>query len=67
MVEWLVKKMKPVVERLFAQLKKALNRDVTDYELQLFFAYEHQKKVNKILKKEFKKQKIEQFKKANSK
>ena len=67
LVEWLVKKMKPVVERLFAQLKKALNRDVTDYELQLFFAYEHQKKVNKILKKEFKKQKIEQFKKANSK
>ena len=66
-VEWLVKKFKPVVERLFAQLKKALNRDVTDYELQLFFAYEHQKKVNKILKKEFKKQKLEQYKKAHNK
>jgi len=67
LVEWMVKKFKPVVERIFAQIKKALNRDVTDYELQLFFAYEHQKKVNKILKKEFKKQKIEQFKKANNK
>lgn len=67
LVEWMVKKFKPVVERLFAQLKKALNRDVTDYELQLFFAYEHQKKVNKILKKEFKKQKLEQYKKAHNK
>ena len=62
-VEWLVKKFKPVVERLFAQIKKALSKDLTDYEIQLFFAYEHQKKVNKILKKEFKKQKLEQHKK----
>ena len=62
-VEWLVKKFKPVVERLFAQIKKALSKDLTDYELQLFFAYEHQKKVNKILKKEFKKQKLEQHNK----
>jgi len=67
LVEWMVKKFKPVVERIFAQIKKALNRDVTDYELQLFFAYEHQKKVNKILKKEFKKQKLEQYKKAHNK
>ena len=63
LVEWMVKKMKPVVERIFAQIKKALSKDLTDYELQLFFAYEHQKKVNKILKKEFKKQKLEQHKK----
>ena len=67
LVEWMVKKFKPVVEGIFAQIKKALNRDVTDYELQLFFAYEHQKKVNKILKKEFKKQKLEQYKKAHNK
>jgi uncharacterized transporter YbjL len=60
LVEWMVKKMKPVVERIFAQIKKTLSKDLTDYELQLFFAYEHQKKVNKILKKEFKKQKLEQ-------
>ena len=66
-VEYMVKKFKPVVERIFAQIKKAMSKDLTEYELQLFFAYEHQKKVNKILKKEFKKQKIEQFKKANNK
>ena len=62
-VEWLVGKMKPIIERLFAQAKKVLSKDLTDYELQLFFAYEHQKKVNKILKKKFKNQKIEQRKK----
>ena len=63
LVEWMVKKFKPVVERIFAQAKKALSKDLTDYELQLFFAYEHQKKLNKTLKKEFKKQKLEQHKK----
>ena len=63
MVEWMVKKFKPVVERIFAQIKKAMSKDLTDYELQLFFAYEHQKKLNKTLKKEFKKQKLEQHKK----
>jgi len=66
-VEYMVKKFKPVVERIFAQIKKAMSKDLTDYELQLFFAYEHQKKINKILKKEFKKQKMDQFKKANNK
>jgi len=65
-VEYMVKKFKPVVERIFAQIKKAMSKDLTDYELQLFFAYEHQKKVNKILKKEFKKQKLEQHKKYYS-
>ena len=67
LVEWMVKKFKPVVERLFAQAKKALSKDLTDYELQLFFAYEHQKKLNKTLKKEFKKQKLEQHKKYYNK
>ncbi len=66
-VEWMVKKFKPIVERIFAQIKKALDKDLTDYELQLFFAYEHQEKINKKLKKEFKKQKIDQYKKANNK
>ena len=67
LVEWMVKKMKPIVERIFAQIKKALDKDLTDYELQLFFAYEHQQKINKTLKKEFKKQKLAQYKKANNK
>lgn len=66
MVEWMVKKFKPVVERIFAQAKKVMSKDLTDYELQLFFAYEHQKKINKTLKKEFKKQKLEQHKKYYS-
>jgi len=67
LVEWMVKKFKPVVERIFAQIKKAMDKDLTDYELQLFFAYEHQQKINKTLKKEFKKQKLEQYKKHHSK
>ncbi len=67
MVEWMVKKFKPVVERIFAQIKKRLSKDLTDYELQLFFAYEHQQKINKKLGKEFKKQKLDQYKKANNK
>ena len=67
MVEWMVKKFKPIVERIFAQAKKAMSKDLTDYELQLFFAYEHQEKVNKRLKKEFKKQKLDQYKKHHSK
>jgi len=66
LVEWMVGKMKPIVQRIFAQAKKALSKDLTDYELQLFFAYEHQKKLNKTLKKEFKKQKLEQHKKYYS-
>ena len=67
LVEWMVKKFKPIVERIFAQAKKAMSKDLTDYELQLFFAYEHQQKINKKLKKEFKKQKLDQYKKANNK
>ena len=66
-VEWMVKKFKPMVERIFAQINKMRKKDLTDYEIQLIFAYEHQKKVNKILKKEQKKQKLEQYKKANNK
>ena len=66
LVEWMVKKFKPIVERIFAQIKKRMSKDLTDYELQLFFAYEHQQKINKKLKKEFKKQKLDQYKKANN-
>ena len=65
LVEWMVKKFKPVVERIFAQINKMRKKDLTDYEIQLIFAYEHQKKINKLLKKEQKKQKLDQYKKAN--
>ena len=67
LVEWMVKKFKPVVERIFAQINKMRKKDLTEYEIQLIFAYEHQKKINKLLKKEQKKEKLLQFKKANNK
>ena len=70
MVEWMVKKFKPIVQQIFIRGKKLLSRDLTDYELQLFFAFEKDmkmKKVNKLLKKEFKAEKKEQYKKFHSK
>ena len=69
-VEWLVGKMKPIVQQIFVRGKKLLNRDLTPYELQVFFAFEKSqslKKVNKLLKKEQKNQKKEQYKKFHSK
>lgn len=69
-VEWMIKKFKPVIERLYAQVKKMLNRDLTNYELQLFFAFEKQvqmKKVAKLLKKEQKQEKLRQYKEMKSK
>lgn len=70
LVEWMVKKMKPIVQQIFVRGKKLLSKDLTDYELQLFFAFEKDmkmKKVNKLLKKEHKKQKQEQYKKYHDK
>ena len=70
MVEWMVKKFKPIVQQIFIRGKKLLSRDLTDYELQLFFAFEkdmQMKKVNKLLKKEFKTEKKEQYKKFHTK
>ena len=70
LVEWMVKKMKPIVEQLFVRGKKLLSRDLTPYELQVYFAFEKNqslKKVNKLLKKEQKNQKKEQYKKFHSK
>jgi len=69
-VEWMVGKMKPVVQQLFVRGKKLLNRDLTPYELQVYFAFEKTaslKKVNKLLKKEQKTEKKEQYKKFHSK
>jgi len=67
MVEWMVKKLKPIVNQLFIRGKKLLNRDLTPYELQLFFASELDKKNLKLLKKEWKKEKVDQYKKAHNK
>ena len=70
LVEWMVNKMKPVVQQIFVRGKKLLNRDLTPYELQIYFAFEKSqslKKVNKLLKKEHKNEKKEQYKKFHSK
>jgi len=70
LVEWMVKKMKPIVEQIFVRGKKLLSRDLTPYELQVYFAFEKSaslKKVNKLLKKEQKREKKEQYKKFHSK
>jgi hypothetical protein len=40
LVEWMVKKMKPIIQQLFVRGKKLLNRDLTPYELQVYFAFE---------------------------
>jgi hypothetical protein len=70
LVEWMVGKMKPIVQQIFVRGKKLLNRDLTPYELQIYFTFEKSqslKKVNKLLKKEQKNQKKEQYKKFHSK
>ena len=64
-MEWLVAKMKPIVQQIFVRGKKLLNRDLTPYELQIYFAFEKEtqlKKVAKLLKKEQKAEKLKQFK-----
>lgn len=70
LVEWMVGKMKPIVQQIFVRGKKLLSRDLTPYELQIYFAFEKSqslKKVNKLLKKERKKEKQEQYKKFHAK
>jgi hypothetical protein len=67
LVEWMVSKMKPIVQQIFVRGKKLLNKDLTPYELQLYFAAELDKKNLKLLKKEWKKEKVNQYKKAHDK
>ena len=67
LVEWMVKKMKPIVQQILIRGKKLLNRDLTPYELQLYFASELDKKNLKLLKKEWKEEKKSQYKKAHDK
>ncbi len=63
LVEWMVGKMKPIFNQLFVRGKKLLNRDLTPYELQTYFAYEQElKKVSKVLAKEKKTEKLKQYK-----
>ena len=65
LVEWMVAKMKPIINQLFVRGKKLLNKDLTPYELQVFFAFEKEdnlKKVTKLLAKEKKAEKLKQYK-----
>ena len=50
-VEQLIKMMKPVVKQAYARIKKALKKDLTVEEAQLYFAFE-QKALKKKLKAE---------------
>jgi len=70
LVEWMVGKMKPIVQQIFVRGKKLLNRDLTPYELQIFFAFQKEdnlKKVTKLLAKEKKSEKLRQYKKFYNK
>ena len=67
LVEWMVGKMKPIVQQILIRGKKLLNKDLTPYELQLYFTAELDKKNLKLLKKEWKKEKVSQYKKAHDK
>jgi hypothetical protein len=66
-VEFLLKFFKPIATQIWIRSKKLLNKDLTDYEVQEYFAFEHQKKLDKLFKKEQKKQKLEQYKKFHDK
>jgi len=67
MVEWMVKRLKPILKQLYIRGKGLFMKDLTPYELQLFFATELDNKNLKLLKKEHKKEKISQYKKTHDK
>ena len=67
LVEWMVKRLQPIINQMLIRGKKLLNRDLTPYELQLYFAAELDKKNLKLLKKEWKEEKKSQYKKAHNK
>lgn len=64
-VEWLVKKFKPVVKKVMLKIKEKSGKQFTDYELQQFFDFENrvpeQKLVAKLLEKEKKAEKARQL------
>lgn len=64
-VEWLVKKMKPIVKKIMLKAKEKAGKQFTDYETQQFFNFEgrvpEQKSVAKLLAKEVKAEKAKQL------
>jgi hypothetical protein len=67
LVEWMVKRLQPIIQQVVIRGKKLLNKDLTHYELQLYFAAELDKKNLKLFKKERKEEKKSQYKKAHNK
>ena len=65
LVEWLVKKAKPLVKKIVLKIKAARDERFTDYELQLYFQFEgkvpEQKSAAKRLKAEKKAEKKRQL------
>ena len=65
MVEWMVKRLQPIINQLLVRGKKLLNKDLTHYETQILFAFDKEvkmKKIAKLLKKEQKVEKLRQYK-----
>jgi hypothetical protein len=60
LVEWMVKKLQPIINQIFVRAKQLLNRDLTPYETQMMFALELDKKTLKLMKKEQKAEKLRQ-------
>lgn len=52
LVEHLVKIMKPFAKKALLSAKAATNRDLTPYELQMYFEFEGKEKLTKLLEKE---------------
>jgi hypothetical protein len=50
-VDFLLKFFKPIANQLWIRGKKLLAKDLTDYELQLFFAFEKEKEMKAVAKK----------------
>ena len=70
MVEWMVKRLQPIINQLLVRGKKLLNRDLTPYETQILFAFDKEvkmKKIAKLLKKEQKAEKLKQYKEFHNK
>lgn len=69
-VEFLLKFFKPIANQMWIRGKKLLSKDLTEYEIQTFFAFETEaklKKVAKVLKREQRMEKIRQYKLLNRK
>lgn len=61
LVDWLVKRLRPVVKKVMLKIKEAQGKLFTDYEVQQFFEFEGRLPVAKLLKAEQKAEKKRQL------